>query len=289
MLLHKQQVYRHILFNRESLRSSECNDGRADEEKSNERTLKAKRPGKLVASHLAPSRRPSSLVPHLAGQIKASLCSLFCFKRPVSRLYILLNLIEVYMKWYKQEKEYSLYLGADLFLPHFFYLLTCSLTENLVFQISLYLLIVMLSKSFQDPPPIDEPISRMDRSDNKSNQLDKALADHTATLQPKGSRHPRLGQVAMAVIVSSFCKLIISLMVIWDFNELSYSWLINVFVLTSNTEAIIALFDVKSHPRVFYGNYKLILLLVLLANAIRWAFQLSLQTFIDPIYPTYIL
>lgn len=44
--------------------------------------------------------------------------------------------------------------------------------------------------------------------------------------------------VSMAMILSSFGKLLLILMVIWDYNELEYSWLVNLLVLTSNVEAL---------------------------------------------------
>lgn len=42
----------------------------------------------------------------------------------------------------------------------------------------------------------------------------------------------------MALIISSFGKILLILMVIWDYDELEYPWLINIVVLTSNLEAI---------------------------------------------------
>lgn len=48
--------------------------------------------------------------------------------------------------------------------------------------------------------------------------------------------------VLLALVVSSFGKLVHILMLIWNFNELEYSWLVNASVLTSNAEALCALF-----------------------------------------------
>lgn len=43
----------------------------------------------------------------------------------------------------------------------------------------------------------------------------------------------------MALILSSFAKLLLILMIIWDYMyELQYSWLVNILVLTSNAEAL---------------------------------------------------
>ncbi|KAJ3403143.1 hypothetical protein HDV05_008043 [Chytridiales sp. JEL 0842] len=44
----------------------------------------------------------------------------------------------------------------------------------------------------------------------------------------------------MALVLSSFGKLLLIAMVIWDYNELEYSWLVNLLVLTSNLEALSA-------------------------------------------------
>lgn len=44
--------------------------------------------------------------------------------------------------------------------------------------------------------------------------------------------------VLAAVIMSSFPKLFYVLMVIWDYEELKYSWIVRLFVFTSNVEAL---------------------------------------------------
>lgn len=43
--------------------------------------------------------------------------------------------------------------------------------------------------------------------------------------------------LSMALIISSFTKLISLLMAIWNYVHLEYSWLLNVLVLLSNAEA----------------------------------------------------
>jgi len=48
--------------------------------------------------------------------------------------------------------------------------------------------------------------------------------------------------VLLALVLSSFGKLVHILMLIWNFNELEYSWLVNAGVLTSNAEALCVLF-----------------------------------------------
>ncbi|KAI8978534.1 Arv1 protein, partial [Pilobolus umbonatus] len=44
--------------------------------------------------------------------------------------------------------------------------------------------------------------------------------------------------VSMALIISSFGKMLLILMVIWDYRQLEYSWLVSIIVLASNTEAL---------------------------------------------------
>ncbi|OAD04791.1 hypothetical protein MUCCIDRAFT_161506 [Mucor lusitanicus CBS 277.49] len=46
--------------------------------------------------------------------------------------------------------------------------------------------------------------------------------------------------VSMALIISSFGKMLLILMVIWDYKQLEYSWLVSIIVLASNTEALSA-------------------------------------------------
>ncbi|KAL0073872.1 Arv1 protein [Phycomyces blakesleeanus] len=51
--------------------------------------------------------------------------------------------------------------------------------------------------------------------------------------------------VAMALIISSFGKMLLILMVIWDYKQLEYSWLVSIIVLVSNVEALSGKFDRK--------------------------------------------
>lgn len=50
--------------------------------------------------------------------------------------------------------------------------------------------------------------------------------------------HFRYNYVSMALIISSFGKMLLILMVIWDYKQLEYSWLVSTIVLASNTEAL---------------------------------------------------
>ena len=54
----------------------------------------------------------------------------------------------------------------------------------------------------------------------------------------KERKKVRYNYVSMALIISSFGKMLLILMVIWDYKQLEYSWLVGVIVLASNTEAL---------------------------------------------------
>ena len=81
--------------------------------------------------------------------------------------------------------------------------------------------------------------------------------------------------VTMAIILSSFGKLIIVLMVIWDYNDMEYAWWANVFVLTSNAEAIAVFLDVD-----YWKGF----VVVLSATALKIALQMVIHL-IDPSIP----
>ena len=53
------------------------------------------------------------------------------------------------------------------------------------------------------------------------------------------------GKLSVGLIISSFGKLLHILMVIWEYNDLEYSWLVNTIVYTSNAEVISIFFDQK--------------------------------------------
>ncbi|KAG2183727.1 hypothetical protein INT43_006738, partial [Umbelopsis isabellina] len=64
---------------------------------------------------------------------------------------------------------------------------------------------------------------------------------HTAItwlFRAQNSQSIRHNYIAMALVVSSFGKMLLILMVIWDYKQLEYSWLVSIIVLTSNIEAL---------------------------------------------------
>ncbi|KAI9312291.1 Arv1-like family-domain-containing protein, partial [Dichotomocladium elegans] len=59
------------------------------------------------------------------------------------------------------------------------------------------------------------------------------------TAHPRSYMHAtRYNYVSMALIISSFGKMLLILMVIWDYKQLEYSWLVSLIVFASNAEAL---------------------------------------------------
>jgi len=64
--------------------------------------------------------------------------------------------------------------------------------------------------------------------------------------------------VTIALIISSFSKLLLILMIIWDYGEINYSWYINIIVFTSNVEALSVFLDesyFKTVPILLFGKW----------------------------------
>ena len=129
----------------------------------------------------------------------------------ILRLGFLIVLIEVYIKWFRQEKDYQLILPSSMFIVHFFYLITFAVIELVAFQwfVALAARVLLVASS----SPVSAPASA---------SLDLSL-------------------ITAALIISSFGKLLVTLMVIWDYHEAYDAPSISVFVLASNVEALTAL------------------------------------------------
>ncbi|ORX60282.1 Arv1-like protein [Hesseltinella vesiculosa] len=117
----------------------------------------------------------------------------------VLRFAILLILFEVYIKWFRLEQ-------------------CCSLPDSLFIRKPLYYqylyiltLCVLVSLWIQETAPV-------------------WWADHFLCC--------RFNYVAMTLVISSFGKMLLILMVIWNYEQLEYSWLVNLITLASNVEAL---------------------------------------------------
>lgn len=78
--------------------------------------------------------------------------------------------------------------------------------------------------------------------------------------------------ISLALMLSSFGKLLFILMVIWDYQDLEYNWLVNIIVITSNAQAMSALHNI---------NMFRALLLAIMGSICRLLVQLQIQRF-DP-------
>ncbi|KAI9489106.1 Arv1 protein [Zychaea mexicana] len=122
----------------------------------------------------------------------------------VSRFAILLILFEVYIKWFRLETYYADY--NSTFAPRplyhqYLYILALCVFEFVAFHGFINLAIQVLL-------------------------IEKVVPCN------------RYNYVAMALVISSFGKMLLILMVIWDYKQLEYSYLVGLIVLASNTEAL---------------------------------------------------
>ncbi|CAO3682819.1 unnamed protein product [Rhizopus stolonifer] len=123
----------------------------------------------------------------------------------VIRFAILLILFEVYIKWFRLEKYYTTYDARfiEKSLPYqYLYILALCIFEFVMFHCFVHLVIRLRS------------------------------------LWKKQEKQIRYNYVSMALIISSFGKMLLILMVIWDYRQLEYSWLVGTIVLASNIEAL---------------------------------------------------
>lgn len=106
-----------------------------------------------------------------------------------------------------------------------------------------------------------------------------------------------------AVVLSSFGKLIVILMVIWNYYTIEYAWMIQAFVLASNVEALFAIsFTGQDSVSTKQGNerkdcpgdaslsllmtpYRSILLITLVGHLSRWFLQCFFSLSLDSSYP----
>ncbi|KAI7871284.1 Arv1-like family-domain-containing protein [Spinellus fusiger] len=121
----------------------------------------------------------------------------------VFRFAILLILFEVYIKWFRLERydtAYDLTFVQQPLYYQYLYILALCVFEFIVFHCCICLSVRWFCCNYE-----------------------KAI---------------RYNFVSMALIISSFGKMLLILMVIWDYKQLEYSWLVSIIVLASNIEAL---------------------------------------------------
>ncbi|KAL0092115.1 Arv1-like family-domain-containing protein [Phycomyces blakesleeanus] len=121
----------------------------------------------------------------------------------VFRFAILLILFEVYIKWFRLERydtEYDVNFIKQPLCYQYLYILALCIFEFIVFHCCVCMAVRWCFRGQNKPV--------------------------------------RYNYVAMALIISSFGKMLLILMVIWDYKQLEYSWLVSIIVLVSNVEAL---------------------------------------------------
>lgn len=90
------------------------------------------------------------------------------------------------------------------------------------------------------------------------------------------------------MIISSFGKILHIIMVIWDYHEMEFAYLINVLVFTSNLEALSGTCRVAipAHPCVAITNAPYFKTALMMGVAVlgKYAFQCFIRH-LDPTFP----
>lgn len=119
---------------------------------------------------------------------------------------MILILFDVYLKWFHLEKIYSSDIGSLNFL-YFIIFIQCIL-NFLVKHLIIHFMVFCNFLALKNP----------------------------VNIYGHNYQHSQL--LSIALIVSSFPKLLLILMIIWDYNAFSNSWLVDLLVVTSNIEAL---------------------------------------------------
>lgn len=215
MLLHKHQVYRHLLLNK-----SQCH---------------------VTANKAFYTKNILLRLATLMFLIE--ICIFYC-------------LMCVDIKWYQQETNHPLprpplsssFSYTYLFVKNVPFLFLCAFFEFLVYSIVITLLLTIFSK--------------------------------------EGSRISS-DKIREALIISSFGKIIVILMVIWNYYSMGVIKLVNVFVIFSNIEAIYAMTSsghATYHSRIRQARLK-VCISIAFAHACRWLLQLGIWYLFDQSYP----
>lgn len=102
----------------------------------------------------------------------------------------------------------------------------------------------------------------------------------------------RMDSLVAGLILSSFGKLLHIVMVIWDYHEREFSYLINMTVFTSNLEAIAGIQEmgllVVDRIAIFSLPYPRCAMILMVAVLGKYAFQSVVHHF-DPLFPSSLL
>ncbi|KAI8047862.1 Arv1 protein [Syncephalis plumigaleata] len=151
------------------------------------------------------------------------------FHPSVVKLGVLLVLFDVYIRWYRLEQYYAetvqTFFSFSAFTQYFYLLLLCTI-ELVVFHLTVHCLVWLLY----------------------------------------AKKHPiiKYNYLSMALIISSFSKLLLILMIIWNYSRPEYARLLGLFEITSNLEAVSVFLD---------SGLSISLPILLISVAVRWLTQ----------------
>lgn len=178
------------------------------------------------------------MILHKRSVYRHLLCNRIKFGRnglnsDIVKLGVILILFEVYLKWFKLEQHHGrsdFLTGVSSVFHQYMYILTISILETLVWHGAIRLVV---------------PLAMRRRFSFEF-----------------------MNRISMATTVSSFGKLLLILMVIWDYGDLKYTWLVSLLVLRSNLEALSALLN---------ASYSKTALILLAGLACRWVASLLIR------------
>ncbi|KAI9022568.1 Arv1-like family-domain-containing protein [Hyaloraphidium curvatum] len=188
-------------------------------------------------SHRTDADPLPGLLPQVCGQrpqvYRHLLFNRNVLKADVWRFGFLLLLFDVYIKWYRLEKDpgakHEAFLAKDYSLyRQYLSVFACCLVETVVYHAVVQAVFAPLSNGWD---------------------------------------WNRAGTISTALVLSGFPKLLSILMVIWDYSQLDTSWLITAMVLTSNAEALGAIPPLRCMSRIKEGFLRWLLAFVAVALA----------------------
>jgi hypothetical protein len=153
------------------------------------------------------------------------------------------------IKWFRLEKYYtgsdSTFMEQPLFYQYLYILLLCIIGQSWCYLLPYITWSTHIHYLLLPPKRICRFSSRSSHRCSMAVPRTK-IPEHKVPLYrflvtawlASTNLFTRHNYITMALIVSSFGKMLLILMVIWDYKQLEYSWLVSIIVLTSNIEAL---------------------------------------------------
>ena len=128
--------------------------------------------------------------------------------------------VDVFVKWFKKDQMID---SQNLMRKFVYYFLVCLIEFLLNITIPF-----ALSKLHSAKRRFSPDTQVLPKLSTKNSECESEKSDYDY----------RLANIVGSIVISSFPKLFFVLMVIWDYQELKYSWIVRLFVFTSNAVAL---------------------------------------------------